>query len=177
MNKVLSEKSCLEIGELKNKYPFRKTAILPAFHIIYEELGYLSREALKKASEILELPYLELMEAASFYALFPKEPVGKYLLQVCDCVPCSVLGAGGLIQYLKEKLGIELGQTTPDKLFTLVAVECLASCGSAPMMQINDRYFENLTKEKVDKILEELRQGKPIVKVAKVSSGYGENSL
>jgi NADH:ubiquinone oxidoreductase subunit E len=89
--------------------------------------------------------------------MFPKHPVGKYLIQVCHNISCALLGADSLIDYLKEKLGVDMGETTPDGLFTLISVECLGSCATAPMMQINDDYYENLTREKVDSILAELK--------------------
>ncbi|RKX21133.1 MAG: NAD(P)H-dependent oxidoreductase subunit E, partial [Candidatus Zixiibacteriota bacterium] len=100
---------------------------------------------------------VDIAEAASFYTMFPKEPVGKYLIQVCHNISCALLGADSLIGYLEEKLAIKKGETTSDNMFTLISVECLGGCTAAPMMQINDRYYENLTREKVDKILEDLR--------------------
>ena len=106
------------------------------------------------------MPATEIAEAATFYTMFPKLPVGKYLIQVCHNISCALLGADSLIAYLEDKLGIKLGETTSDGLFTLVAVECLGSCCTAPMMQINNDYYENLTREKVDRILDELRAAK-----------------
>jgi len=105
---------------------------------------------------VLNIPAGEIAEAASFYTMFPKQPVGKYLIQVCHNISCALLGAESLIGYLEHKLGVQVGETTPDNLFTIVRVECLGSCATAPMMQINQDYYENLTKKKVDRILEQL---------------------
>ena len=92
--------------------------------------------------------------------MFPRKQVGKYLIQVCQNISCTLMGAEGLIDYLGKKHGIRLGETTEDGLFTLVTVECLGSCGTAPMMQINDKYYESLTRAKVDEIIENLRNSK-----------------
>jgi NADH-quinone oxidoreductase subunit E len=104
----------------------------------------------------LGIPVSEVRAVATFYTMFNKEPVGKYHIQVCQNLTCSLLGAESLISYLEQKLGITCGQITPDGKFSLSRVECLGSCGTAPVMQINDDYFENLTAEKIDQILVEL---------------------
>lgn len=140
------------------KYPRRKSAILPALTVAYRQVGHLSDQIYREISEIIEVPYIEVAEAAGFYTMFPKEPVGKYLIQVCHNISCALLGADSLVGYLEQKLGIKKGETTPDNLFTLISVECLGSCATAPMMQINEKYYENLTREKVDTILEELKR-------------------
>jgi len=154
---ILTEESVKKIKEKMVRYPRRKSAILPALTVAYFQLGHLSPEVYQEISEIIDIPKLEIAEAATFYTMFPKEPVGKYLIQVCHNISCALLGAEGLIDYLEKKLEIKKGETTADGLFTLITVECLGSCASAPMMQINDKYYEFLTREKVDKILDELR--------------------
>jgi NADH-quinone oxidoreductase subunit E len=155
---LLSEESIKKLRELKDKFPDRRTAILPALHLVYDQFGYIGNEQLQEAAEIIDLPYLELAENASFYTMFPKKPVGKYFIQVCNNLSCALLGADSLVDYLLEKLNLKLGETTPDGLFTVVTVECLGSCGSAPMMQVNDEYYENLTRKKVEELLEEFRR-------------------
>jgi NADH-quinone oxidoreductase E subunit len=105
------------------------------------------------------LPPTEVASVASFYTMFNRQPVGENLIQVCTNISCSLLGAEHIVEYLKDKLGIDVGETTPDNKFTLAIVECLGSCGTAPMMQINDTYYESLTEEKIDQILEELAKG------------------
>ncbi|MCI0471253.1 MAG: NADH-quinone oxidoreductase subunit NuoE [Candidatus Aminicenantes bacterium] len=155
---ILSEASVNEIKKKMSRYPRNKSAVLPAITVAYRQVGHLNAELYREISQIIKIPYLEVAEAASFYTMFPKEPVGKYLIQVCHNISCALLGADSLIGYLEEKLAIKKGETTPDNLFTLISVECLGSCTTAPMMQINDEFYENLTHEKVDKILEELRR-------------------
>ena len=153
---MISKETEDKIKSLKEKYPKIKTCILPAFHILYQEEGYLSQEGLQKVSELLGIPLLELHEVLSFYVFFPAEKIGKYWIRVCDNLSCSLLGAENIIKYLEEKLKIKVGQTTPDGLFTLSTEECLGSCGTAPMMMVNEEFHENLTREKIDKLIEEL---------------------
>jgi NADH-quinone oxidoreductase subunit E len=155
---VLNEAAQKRIIELKGKFPQRKSAILPAMHVVLEEVGYHNRDIIKQVADLLELSEMEVTETLSFYTYFPKEGVGKYHIQVCTNVSCMLNGAEQLLGYLEEKLGIIAGETTPDGLFTLTVVECLGSCGTTPVMQINQKYYENLTKDKVDRIIEELRK-------------------
>ncbi len=154
---ILTEETTKQMREKALQYPQRKSAILPALTIAYHQVGHLNNDIYKEISRVIRVPHVEVAEAATFYTLFPKQPVGKYLIQVCHNISCALLGADPLVAYLEEKLGIKKGETTPDKLFTLVTVECLGSCATAPMMQINQDYYENLTREKVDDILEELK--------------------
>lgn len=155
ITKMITKETEEKILNLKERFPKVKTAILPAFHLLYKDVGYLEDEGMQKISELLGIPILEIYEAASFYTFFPVEKIGKYWIRVCDNLSCSLLGAEKLIEYLEEKLKIKVNQTTPDGLFTLSTVECLGSCGTAPVMMINEYYHENLTKEKIDKLLEE----------------------
>jgi NADH-quinone oxidoreductase subunit E len=159
---MLAEAVQKRIAELKSKFPERKSAILPALHVVLEEVGFYNRNILKHVAELLGLSEMEVTETISFYTYFPQQGVGKYHIQVCTNLSCMLLGAEQLVGYLQEQLKIRVGETTPDGLFTLSAVECLGSCGTAPVMQVNQKYYENLTKAKVDQILEELRQRKEI---------------
>ena len=159
---MLSETAQKKIAELKGKFPKKRSAILPAMHVVLEEVGFYDRDTLKQVAELLDLSEMEVAETLSFYTYFPREGVGKYHIQVCTNVSCMLLGAEQLKEYLEEKLGIKPGQTTPDGLFTLTEVECLGSCGTAPVMQINQKYYENLTRARVDEILAALREGKEI---------------
>ncbi len=157
---MLSETTQKRIAELKDRYPEKKTAILPAMHVILSEVGYYNQDMLKQVADLLELTEMEVSETVSFYTYFPREGVGKHHIQVCTNLSCSLLGAEQLVEYLEDKLKIKVGETTPDRLFTLSTVECLGSCGTAPVMQVNQIYYENLTKAKVDQILEDLRKSK-----------------
>lgn len=153
---MISKLTKEKIKRIKDLFPHRKSAILPALHEVINDVGYTNPEILKEIADLLDLSPLEVSETASFYTFFPKQGTGKYLIQVCTNLSCSLLGAESLVEYLQEKLKIKVGQTTPDGKFTLTTVECLGSCGTAPVMQINQDYHENLTKGKIDKILEEL---------------------
>lgn len=154
----LSENSIKEINRLKGLYPQRNSAVLMALHVVSDQFGYLNKEALKETAAIMELPYIDFEQAASFYTLFSNKPVGKYHIQVCRTLACHLRGAEELVSILKEKLGIGIGEVTEDGMFSLTEVECLGSCGTAPVMQINDTYYENLTRQRVDQILDDLRK-------------------
>lgn len=154
---ILNRDSIEQMKKKAAEYPRRKSAILPALTIAYRQVGHLNEQIYREIGKALNLPAVEIAEAATFYTMFPKAPVGKYLIQVCHNISCALMGADSLVEYLEQKLGIRKGETTKDNLFTLISVECLGSCATAPMMQINNDYYENLTKEKVDKILAELR--------------------
>ncbi|OGC92105.1 MAG: hypothetical protein A2W25_17235 [candidate division Zixibacteria bacterium RBG_16_53_22] len=153
----LSKDSITEILRLKAAYPHRKSAILMVLHVVFDQYGYIDREALSQAAELMELPLVDFEQAASFYTLFPNQPVGKYHIQVCRTLSCHLRGAKELVDMLREHLGIGVGEVTSDGLFSLAEVECLGSCGTAPMMQINDAYYENLTRSRIISILDELK--------------------
>jgi len=125
--------------------------------IAQQECGYLTEEALREIASILDISTVQLNEIAAFYTMYNKKPVGKYHVQVCTNVSCSLLGAEHIVEVLSKKLGTKKGETTPDNKFTLSEVECLGSCGTAPMMQINDDYYENLTDAKIEEILKGLK--------------------
>jgi NADH-quinone oxidoreductase subunit E len=154
---ILTPASIREMKERAAKYPHHKSAVLPALTIAYRQVGHLNDEVYREIAKAINVPYIEVAEAATFYTMFPKEPVGKHLIQVCHNISCALMGADSLVEYLEKKLQIKKGETTKDNLFTLISVECLGSCATAPMMQINQDFHENLTPQKVDKILEELR--------------------
>ncbi|MDH4155653.1 MAG: NADH-quinone oxidoreductase subunit NuoE [candidate division Zixibacteria bacterium] len=154
---ILNEESIRRIKEKAAKYPRRKSAILPAITVAYRQVGHLNDDIYREISRIINIPYVEIAEAATFYTLFPKKPVGKYLIQVCHNISCALMGADSLVTYLEEKLSVRKGETTDDGLFTLISVECLGSCSTAPMMQINQDYYENLTRERVDQIIDDLK--------------------
>jgi NADH-quinone oxidoreductase subunit E len=153
---VLSEKSKAQINKLKGKYPDPKSALLPALEIAQREHGWLSEEVMREVGEAMNLPPTEVASVASFYTMLYTRPVGEHVIQVCTNITCSLLGAEHIVEYISRKLGIRVGETTPDGKFTLLTVECLGSCGTAPVMQIDETYYENLTKEKIDRILADL---------------------
>jgi NADH-quinone oxidoreductase subunit E len=154
---ILNEATIRDIKTRAGRYPSRRSAILPALTAAYKQVGHLDPDIYREISRAIDIPYVEIAEAASFYTMFPKHDVGRYLIQVCHNISCSLHGADNLIEYLQSKLGVGMGETTPDNLFTLISVECLGGCSAAPMMQINEDYYEDLTRAKVDAILDELR--------------------
>ncbi|HYB90996.1 MAG TPA: NAD(P)H-dependent oxidoreductase subunit E [Candidatus Binataceae bacterium] len=152
-----SEEALREYHEVLGHYPTRQAALLPALWLAQREFGYLSDEAQDYVARLMELPPAHVRAVVSFYSMFHRKPVGRWLLDVCTNLSCRLRGADHILDCLRRRLGIEVGQTTPDKKFTLAAVECLASCGSAPMLQLNqERFHENLTEESVLKLIDEL---------------------
>ncbi|MFZ4414035.1 MAG: NADH-quinone oxidoreductase subunit NuoE [Bacteroidales bacterium] len=152
-----SETSLQRIHEIIERYPEgkQKSALLPILHIAQEEFGgSLNADIMDYVASLLSIQPIEVYEVATFYSQFYMDKVGKYVIEICQTGPCIACGAEDMIDYLKNKLGISNGETTADGLFTLKAVECLGGCGNAPVMQINTRFHENLTKESIDKIIE-----------------------
>lgn len=147
------------VRKLISRYPEgkQKSALLPVLHIAQEEFGgYLSVDIMDYVASILGIQNIEVYEVATFYSMYNLEKTGKYLVDVCRTGPCAFCGGDNITGYLKEKLKIEVGETTKDGLFTLHEVECLGACGNAPVMQVNSEFYENLTNEKIDLIIEEL---------------------
>lgn len=151
---LLSDAARTRIQEYLAKYPQPRSALLPALHVAQNELGWLPKEAMEEVAEMLDMDWDQVEEVASFYTMYYKEPVGTYVLEVCKTAPCSFLGADEIIEYISQRLGIQPGETTPDGMFTLFRVECLAACHRAPVMQVNHRYYQDLTPEKVDALVE-----------------------
>lgn len=134
-----------------------KSGILPGLHVAYDRYGFVNFEMYRQIADVLKVPLVNVVEAATFYTMFPKKPAGKFHIKVCDNLSCALRGALGLIAYLETKHGIRKGEVTADGLFSLVGEECLAACSAAPMMQVNDRYYENLTPRKVDELIAKCR--------------------
>jgi len=156
-----SEKKLNQVNEILQQYPSgkQKSALLPLLHLAQEEFGgWLSVEAMDYVASLLKIQPIEVYEVATFYSMYNLKPVGKFVFEVCQTGPCMLNGSDQIIDYIKQKLNIEVGGTTADGLFTLKTVECLGACGYAPMMQLGKNYREHLTKDKVDKIIEECRK-------------------
>ena len=157
---MLSEQAKKEIQKIRDEVPDPQSALLPALYLAQREYGgWLPEQALDEVAAVMELPAAQVAGMASFYTMLNKQPVGRHLVQVCTNITCSLLGAQRLVEVVGRKLGIGVGETTPDGKFTLLEVECLGSCGTAPAMQVDDRYYENLTEETIDHILDSLRRG------------------
>lgn len=150
-----------KVQEIIKRYPEgrHKSALLPILHIAQAEFdGWLSPKTMDYVAEILNIKPIEVYEVATFYTMFNLEPVGKYLIEVCQTSSCWMCGAEDIVRYLEKKLNVAVGEPTQDGMFQIKTVECLGSCGTAPMFQIGDKYYENLTFEKIDAILEDLRK-------------------
>ena len=145
-----------ELEAVLARYPNKEAAILPALHLAQREFGHVSDEAIGYIAELLGFTPARIEGVATFYTMYNRKPVGRYHVQICRNISCSLLGAEHLIEHVSKRLGIRPGETTPDGKFTLSKVECLGSCGTAPVLQLNDDYHENLTEEKVDALLDGL---------------------
>jgi len=145
--------------------------VLPVLWLAQEQFGWISDEVMHYVAELLDVPFNHILGVVTFYTMYNKKPVGRYHIQVCANVSCMLRGSDNLVEHLEKKLGIKVGETTPDKMFTLDEVECLGSCGTAPMMQVNDDYYENLSAEKVDELLDEFRGKKQESRIQKTEIG------
>jgi len=152
-----SDTAMQEYRELLGHYPTRQAALLPTLWIAQREFGWLPDAAQDYVASLMELPPAHVRAVVSFYTMFHRKPVGRYLLDVCTNLSCRLRGADKIVDCLSSKLGVRLGETTPDGKFTLASVECLASCGTAPMLQLNQaEYYENLTEASTLKLIDEL---------------------
>lgn len=157
---VFSEEKLIKVKEIIGRYPEgkHKSALIPLLHMAQDENGgWLSTEAMDYVASLLNILPIEVYEVATFYSMYNLKPVGKYLFEVCRTGPCMLNGSDDIIDYIKEKLSIQEGETTLDGLFTLKPAECLGACGYAPMMQLGNNFREHLTREKVDQIINECR--------------------
>ncbi len=139
------------------RYPKKEAAMLPVLYLAQREFGHLSAEAIEYVAKIMDQPPARVRGVVSFYTMYNTTPIGRHHIQVCRTLPCALRGAEKVTAFLTQKLDVKPGQTTRDGRFTLSEVECLASCGTAPMMQVNDDYYENLTEEKIDQILDTMK--------------------
>ena len=154
---MLKEKYQKEIEEILSRYPVKRSALIPLLYVAQREHGYITEAAMIEIAALLKLTPPQVYETATFYTMLNLKKVGTFHIQVCKSLMCALVGSDTVIGWIKTKLGIGPGETTSDGLFTLSAVECLAACGTGPMMQINDDYYERLTEEKVDRILADLK--------------------
>ncbi|HRG96400.1 MAG TPA: NAD(P)H-dependent oxidoreductase subunit E [Polyangiaceae bacterium] len=147
-----------KLTDLLGRYPTKMAACIPLLHLCQEQEGWVSPEIIEFVASRLELSGAHVQGVVTFYTLFNQKPVGKHQVWVCRTLPCALRGAGELLHHCEKRLGIHAGETTSDGTITLRTAECLASCGTAPMIQVDKDYFENLTPEKVDAILDGLRR-------------------
>jgi len=154
-------KDLKEIEKITAKYPDTQSAVLPALWYAQDKFGHTDPAVQQLVAKTLDVPEAHIRGVVSFYTQFYEKPMGKNVLDVCTCLSCQVSGGYDMLHYIEEKLGIKAGETTPDGEFSVQSVECLGACGYAPMLQVtNDKFVNHLTREKVDKLIEDLRTGK-----------------
>ena len=159
----MSDELMARINELLSHYPAdkKKSAMLPVLHAVQDAHdNWLSLELMDKVAEILQVQSIEVYEVVTFYTMFNQKPVAKYMFEFCRTSCCGLRGGDDLMDYTCQKLGVKQGETTPDGMFSVVGVECLGACGFGPMLQLGDYYYEKLTKEKIDTLIEDCKQGK-----------------
>lgn len=155
---VLSEAARAEILHLAERYPEgkQKSAVMPALYVAQRELGWLPPEAMREVAELLRLAPVHVNAVASFYTMFEQQPTGRHIVDLCGCLTCMICGAYDLKEHLEARLGITAGQTTADGRITLREQECLGACANAPALQVDYQFHEDLTREKVDALLDRL---------------------
>ncbi len=164
-----TEKYAEEIEGLLGRFPHKKSAVLPLMHLAQVHYGRTSREAMREVAAILDLDPTHVLSLAGYYTLYYEEPVGKYVLEICNDLACALRGADEFVQMACDKLGVGLDETTADGLFTIKTVMCLAACDRAPMLQCNLKYEENLDEARFDQLLSRLRE--------EASDGSGETAV
>ncbi len=156
----LSRENVEVAEEIIGRYPVPKSALIPLLHLAQQQDGYLTTDAMTHIAELVGVTPAEVLGTASFYEMFKLQPVGRYVLNVCTNISCQLLGAEDLLHHAERTLGIHAGGTTPDGLFTLEDVECIAACTEAPCLQVNYRYRYKVTPEEFDELVDDLRSGR-----------------
>jgi len=146
-----------EFDALLTRYPTKEAALLTALWLVQRQEGWISEESMEYVAGLLGISPVKVFAVVSFYTMFYTRPMGRHVIQVCRNLSCSLLGAREMIRHIEERIGASVGETTADGRYSLLTVECLGSCGTAPMMQVNDDYHENLTRERVDALLAEMK--------------------
>ncbi len=157
MSPEFSEQTKKSIADIVARYPKKEAALLPVLHAAQREFSYISRATEKMVAGLLDITPAKVHEVVTFYTMYNRQPVGRYHIQICSNLSCSLLGARSLIDHLSEKLGVQPGETTADRKFTLSLVQCLGACEQAPCMMVNFDYYGNLDAIKIDEILENLK--------------------
>jgi len=159
--------------EIIAQYPQSRSAVMPLLYIAQEERGLITQEGVEWVSAKLSIPPVQVWEVATFYTMYYKKPVGTYHVQVCRTLPCALRGAKRISEFLHTKLGLMPGEVSADGLWSFEEVECLGSCGTAPMCQINDVFFENLSEERLGKLLERIAKERPDLRLSTVRDELG----
>jgi len=154
---MLTKENIAKIDALRGRYPTSKALVLPALWIAQHQEGYISEEMMKEIAQVLDVPFGHVLGVVTFYTMFHTKPTGRHHIEVCTNVSCMLRGSERIVEHLEKRLGVSLGATSGDGKWTLSEVECMGSCGTAPMVALGEEYHENLTVEKVDRILEGLK--------------------
>ncbi|MBK6914861.1 MAG: NAD(P)H-dependent oxidoreductase subunit E [Ignavibacteriales bacterium] len=157
MEFTFTQQNLEKIDQILKKYPTKKAALMPLLWLAQEQNGFISGEVMKSVASILEVSLEEVLGVVTFYTMYHQHEMGKYHFQVCTNVSCLLRGGYDIWNHVRSKLKIENGQVTSDKKFSLEEVECMGSCGSAPMMAVNEDYYENLSLDQVDQIIESFK--------------------
>jgi len=152
---MISEQAKERMRNLASRYPAARSAVMPALYIAQQEAGYITRDALEAVAETIGLTVDDVESVATFYTMYYQQPPGKKVIKVCTSISCYLRNCDALVTHLEQRLGIKRGETTTDGNYTLMAVECLASCGTAPVIQVNDEFVEQVTLEKADALIDE----------------------
>ncbi len=153
---MISEQSKQRMRDIAASYPVARSAVMPALHIVQQSEGYITPEGLQAIAEVLNLTVDDVKSVATFYTMYYQHPQGKKVIKVCNSISCYLRNCDSLVEHLEQRLGIKRGETTPDGNYTLMTVECLASCTTAPVLQVNDEFVENVTLEQANTLLDEL---------------------
>jgi NADH-quinone oxidoreductase E subunit len=152
---MISEQAKERMRNLASRYPAARSAVMPALYIAQQEAGYITRDALEAVAETIGLTVDDVESVATFYTMYYQQPPGKKVIKVCTSISCYLRNCDALVIHLEQRLGIKRGETTTDGNYTLMAVECLASCGTAPVIQVNDEFVEQVTLEMADALIDE----------------------
>lgn len=155
---LFNEEELKKVEDIKSRYPDSQAALLPVLWMVQEKEGWISEDSMRYVGDLLQVSYEHILGVVTFYTMFNKKPRGKYHLQICTNVSCMLRGGYDLFKLASNKLGIKNNETTPDNMFTIEEVECLGSCGTAPMIQVNNKeYYENLTVDSFDKLIDDFK--------------------
>lgn len=174
MSFSISEEAKKRVEELKDYYPDKKSAVMPLLYIAQEENGHITDQAVEWISQEVGISPVHVKELISFYTMYTDKPRGKYHIQVCRTLSCAVLGAKTVVNDFSDKLGIKLNEVSEDGMWSIEEVECLGSCGTAPMCQINETYFENLNSEKISDIIIKINETKPDLSFSTIKDEMGK---
>jgi NADH-quinone oxidoreductase E subunit len=154
---MLNEDNLKRVDELRKRYPTSQALMLPVLWMVQEQEGYISEDSMKYVAALLHIPFGHILGVVSFYTMLQKNQIGKHHIEVCTNVSCMLRGSEKILEHIEQRLGITVGETSPDMKWTLSEAECMGSCGTAPMLAIGDEYYENLTLEKIDKLIDNLK--------------------